>query len=159
MPSELETPRRILRVRLLGHEAAVDLEAVEDGPSAEAAFVVAYRGLFGDSPPDRAREVESARVVLAETPGREFAPELPAPSPASEQLDPVQVRVARGWITVPCVERKELSVGSTARGPALIVEPFTTIWVPEGWTYQMHASGAIILRSLESIRGGSRQAE
>ena len=75
------------------------------------------------------------------------------------ELDPVQVRLARGWIAVPCVERDKLQVGASARGPALIVEPYTTIWVPEAWAYEMHASGAIILRSLESIRGASHQAE
>lgn len=147
---EFEPARRILRVRLRGHEAAVDLEDVEDGGGAERAFVRAYRSLFGDLPPDRLREVESARVVVAERiAGPVFEQDArPAGGPrGTEAAARFRVRVARGWISVPGFERSAVAVGAVRSGPALIVEPYTSVWVPEGWSFEKHPSGAILLRS------------
>jgi 5-oxoprolinase (ATP-hydrolysing) len=150
---EFEPPRRILRVRLRGHEAALDLEDVEDGAGAERAFVQAYRGLFGDLPPDRLREVESARVVVAERIAAILpvaAEEVPA---AARTTADYRVRVARGWISVPGFERGSVAVGAPSSGPALIVESYTSVWVPEGWSFEKHPSGAILLRSITQSAG------
>jgi 5-oxoprolinase (ATP-hydrolysing) len=152
-----DEPRRLLRVRLLGHEAALDLVAdgvcLRDAAAVEARFASAYRDLFGDTPPEREREVESARVIVGEriasgaggvggVPRENLEPALDggASSPLS-----ARVATAEGWIEARRHDRMHLEIGEVHAGPALIVEAFTSWWVAPGWSFRRLGDGAVLL--------------
>jgi N-methylhydantoinase A/oxoprolinase/acetone carboxylase beta subunit len=65
-------------------------------------------------------------------------------------VEVVAVR-ARAWVDSP-VRVADLPVPdrSGAAGPAVIAEPDCTIWVPEGWTAEPGAAGALVLRRAPS---------
>ena len=65
--SEIEVARRLVRMRLVGQESTLDisLSPRHELGELEPAFERAYREVFGDSPPERAREIESIRLVAA----------------------------------------------------------------------------------------------
>jgi N-methylhydantoinase A/oxoprolinase/acetone carboxylase beta subunit len=41
--------------------------------------------------------------------------------------------------------RPELLAGNQLRGPALVTEPFSTTWIPRGWTARVDPWGHLIL--------------
>jgi N-methylhydantoinase A/oxoprolinase/acetone carboxylase beta subunit len=54
---------------------------------------------------------------------------------------------ARAWVDSPVsVAALPTSERAGAIGPAVIAEPDCTIWVPEGWTAEPGAAGALVLR-------------
>jgi len=44
-----------------------------------------------------------------------------------------KVFTEKGWIEVPVIDWNSLKIGETFRGPALVVEDFTTLWVEENF--------------------------
>lgn len=44
-----------------------------------------------------------------------------------------RVFTEKGWIEVPVIDWNSLNIGETLKGPALIVEEFTTVWVEENF--------------------------
>jgi 5-oxoprolinase (ATP-hydrolysing) len=159
----IDEPRRLLRVRLLGHEAALDLEAdgdrLREESAVETAFDRAYRALFGDAPPEREREVESARVVVGERPSAALPKETsesaePAASEASEAWEDTlgpgaegvaRVATATGWVEARRHDRRRLRQGDIHAGPALVVEPFTSWWIAPSWSFRRLADGALLV--------------
>ncbi len=61
-------------------------------------------------------------------------------------VEVVAVR-ARAWIDSP-VQTADLPIPERrgALGPAVIAEPDCTIWVPDGWSAEPGAAGALVLR-------------
>ena len=48
-------------------------------------------------------------------------------------LSQTKVFTDKGWIEVPVIDWNSLKIGETFKGPALIVEDFTTLWVEENF--------------------------
>jgi N-methylhydantoinase A/oxoprolinase/acetone carboxylase beta subunit len=43
--------------------------------------------------------------------------------------------------------RPELLAGNQLTGPALVTEPFSTTWIPRGWTARVDSWGHLMLRN------------
>ncbi len=48
-----------------------------------------------------------------------------------------KVFTEKGWIEVPVIDWNSLKLGETFKGPALILEDFTTVWVEEGFKVEV----------------------
>lgn len=155
-PEEVEIRRRLLFLRFLGQETAVEV-VWQPGLAAETAFLAAYQAQYGYRPSHRVVEVESLRAVASSRPqplpsARPLrAPSLPPP--------PRQRRVylAGRWREVPLLARAALGLADTVAGPALITERHTTTLVEVGWCATVHPSGALVLtrRGRSRTRGGA----
>jgi 5-oxoprolinase (ATP-hydrolysing) len=125
--------RRLAEVRLAGQDAALTIEIDQPQAIAEA-FRLAYRHIFGYPPdPSRLIELVSLRVVAA----------TPTPQPSAAPAEPI----------IPCtiadqtgfLRRSRLPAGSVVAGPRVIQDPFSTLYVKEGWSATVVAGGSLIV--------------
>ncbi len=140
--------RRILNLRFAGQDSTL---AVDHDPAVapEAAFAGAYAALFGYRPEGRAVELESLRVVASTRP--------PAPRPVAPTVGGVPVAptgrrrafLGGSWQEVPAAERPALPPGARLAGPALVFERHSATVVEPGWSVDVDAAAALVLRRSE----------
>ncbi|QJU58492.1 5-oxoprolinase [Sphingomonas sp. AP4-R1] len=134
---------RIARIRRANSEWLVDLPF---GPAEtmRAGYAEHYRKRFGYAD-DAALVLESIRVELAE----EAAPVPPVAAPPEGELGaPIATTplFAGGeWRDAPVHDRADIPEGAALAGPALILDPVSTIVVEPGWAARVDAHGNLIL--------------
>ena len=141
--------RRIVRLRLLGQETALE---VEPASAAEAAsteviaglFADRYQAVYGYPPPEHPIEVESVRV-LAST------------APAAARLDRAGTTAGRdagageyrawfdGWRTAALLRREDLAPGFERSGPCLVQERHSITVVEPGWKLRVDEAHGLVL--------------
>ena len=132
-----EVTRRIARLRLVGQETPLEVPATS---ALSEAFQEHFKRLYGYAPdPSRAIEVESLRVVVAET-----RPEPTRPEPTQLSVRPSL------QATLPLRRRVE---------GGLIVEAFSVTVMREGWTETTSESGALMLQHSSPTPNQGREAE
>ncbi len=128
---------------------------VWDSPDAMgAAFAEAHRQRFGFVGED-ALVVEQLRVEAIA--GGE-AQNLPAPVLAERTADPIDrvaMYLAGERHDVPVYARGGLAAGAVLSGPALIIDPVSTVVVEPGWSARVLAEGTLLL---ERVAARSEQA-
>jgi len=84
--------------------------------------------------------VEARGSLPGERPGR------PRPGRASAGSSTmVLVRDAGRWARARVWEREALAAGFMTRGPAVVVESGSTLWIPVSWRARLHPSGTLVL--------------
>jgi N-methylhydantoinase A len=61
---------------------------------------------------------------------------------ASTRSRPVNGR--HGAVATPVWDRDAISISQPLAGPAIVEEPYTSVYLPAGWTILTHASGALV---------------
>ncbi len=152
-PTEIDVPRRIVELRYVGQDAALEIEPRPDD-DLRAEFERAYYDLFSYRPSDRAVEVVSLRVVL-----RSRREELPGTggeggrgAPAAEADGLARCYLGGEWREVPCYEADRLPAGATIQGPALIQQEHSALVVPGSWRAHGLGGGGVRVR-LEAAGG------
>ncbi|MEJ2059911.1 MAG: hydantoinase B/oxoprolinase family protein [Gammaproteobacteria bacterium] len=142
----LETAVRV-HVRYRGTDTALPV-AYGDAAAIRAAFEDLHRERFGFAEPARALIVEALQVEVS---GGGHAPDTLAtttqerPPEAVDQTRLYTLNAAHdgeGWLPAPVYRRESLSDGSDVDGPAVILEPNSTIIVEPGWRAQ--AGGGVL---------------
>lgn len=153
-------PREALAVSLAaharyvgqGHDIEVRLpegiEAADLGRVARAAFLDAYRTLYGRAIDGNAAEVTAWTVRVQGTPPPAHPTEPAVPSSGANPLRTRRVYEGRprGWAEWPEFWREDVARGAQGHGPAVIAEAATTTIVPRGFDFSVLADGAIELR-------------
>ncbi|WP_430459084.1 hydantoinase B/oxoprolinase family protein [Sphingomonas parapaucimobilis] len=125
---------------------------VWDSPEAMAtSFAEAHRQRFGFVGED-ALVVEQLRVEAIA--GGE-AQDLPAPVLAGRTADPVDrvvMYLAGARHDVPVHAREGLAAGAVLAGPALIIDPVSTVVVEPGWSARVLAEGTLLLERVAARR-------
>ena len=106
-------------------------------------FAQTYRLLYGMNPSHVPAEIVTWRITV-QGPAIRFHP---AGKPASEPGKPKNVRPVHAWAdgqSVPVYERRDLAVGQTVAGPAIIEERETTTAIPPGWVATIDPMGCIV---------------
>ncbi|MCY3930209.1 MAG: hydantoinase/oxoprolinase family protein [Acidobacteria bacterium] len=143
--------RRIVRLRLLGQETALEVEpgSLEEARSADAVaalFAQRYRAVYGYPPPEHPIEVESIRILASTAPA---AARLGRGGVS--RTGGVRVREHRawfdGWRTAALLRREELSAGFERPGPCLVQEQHSITVVEPGWKLRVDEAGALVLRT------------
>ena len=145
----------VVQMRYVGQDEGIEVDYVRDAELA-VAFETAYEDLFGYRV-DRPVEVDWARYRV-----RSVAESAQlAPGDEAEAVDPpadVSPRArVEAWFDgalhpVERVERGCVPVGRerALAGPMLISEPFSSTWVPVGWTAAREsAGGGLVLQRLD----------
>jgi N-methylhydantoinase A len=146
------TTTRIAYMRYAGqgHEIAVTLPAGKLGPgsigSLTRRFDEAYRSLYGRIIPGMGIEIMSWSVTVSTRvkrapQARSVARRSARPAARRKVFDPTLAR----WRVVPVYERSALAPGSRVRGPALISEDQTTVFVTAGFDATVNNLAYIVL--------------
>ncbi|WP_073059376.1 hydantoinase B/oxoprolinase family protein [Fodinibius roseus] len=134
--------RQMVSLRLAGQQTSLEI-ALEKGVDLKKAFREAYRERYGHWVPNRTVEVESMRVVASTVPGgAEKRPrDLPAhtPEPAFHK----QIGFSGTNRRTPVFLRSALKPGSRLTGPALVLDPHSTIVVEPQWEMEVTGTGAL----------------
>lgn len=148
--SWLQKPKRFLEMRFRLQESTIHVPEPPDGDY-EREFRRLHRQLYGFEYADRPVEVYAARVErTAELP----KPELPVRAPTSEVPHPrhwTRSYFNGQWMQTPVYLRRDLHPGHCFEGPAIVIEPASTVVVEPGWKATVGETDDIVL---EDISGG-----
>jgi N-methylhydantoinase A len=134
-----------------GYELKVDLPAgALDEPAMAgvfAAFHAAHRAEYGHAFPDNPVEIVTLRVTgRGAMPGLPPAPpQDPVPTPARRVQSLFRVAGRLEPRETALLARASLAVGAKVPGPAILVQPDTTVLVPPGWTATQQADGSLMM--------------
>lgn len=115
------------------HELSVGVDMENLGDAAEA-FHGVHRQRYGHAEPDAEVELVTLRV------------EAEGPEPLGIVPELSSRRSEEGGLSTedPVISRKEFRRGDVLTGPALIVEDFHTVCLPEGWHLEADRVGNLI---------------
>ncbi|MEX2585225.1 MAG: hydantoinase B/oxoprolinase family protein [Balneolaceae bacterium] len=147
--SEIVCSEQTVLARLEGQESSVELEWNQHGELHEQ-FREAYEQLYGHWVEGRGIEIESLRVIMAQ----------------KAELPTVSERVAHSRRASPChktrtlidgedmqfchYRRTELDPGDLVDTPALVLDPWTTLYTGPGWNVHIRSD-----RTIELVRSAS----
>ncbi|MBV9345743.1 MAG: hydantoinase B/oxoprolinase family protein [Gammaproteobacteria bacterium] len=127
-----------------------------DVAAVRARFGAEHLRRFGFAAPTSPILIEALRVEARRPAFGERIPELPTPAPLAGL--PARVRAwFSGWQDVPLLQLGDLRM--QVRGPALIVEPHSTLVLEPGWSATPAATGALLLEADGSGSGALAGAE
>jgi len=135
-----------LDLRITGTDAALTVEFA-DLEAMRAAFDRLHRRQFGFGARDAVLSVSSSSVeAIVATPMPQ--PEIGLALPHTEHASDAKARVyMQGeWRKIPVCERDAIEPGLPRPGPALIIEPHTTVVLEVGWTCERLQTGELLLR-------------
>ncbi|MFQ5585635.1 MAG: hydantoinase B/oxoprolinase family protein [Thermodesulfobacteriota bacterium] len=144
--------RRELDIRPRGADAFI---TVEYGTFDETmtSFLAGYRRLFGFSPEDKPLEVVNARVEVVEegsffTGYRARLDGSGEGSPTASQ----SIYYPGGRVEAPVYLRERILPGTIIRGPAVIIDPYSSFIIDVDYEAELIESGAIIARRVEGTK-------
>jgi len=144
-------PGRVARilgdVRLAGQDATLTLE-LTSLESLSDEFARLYRDTYGYAPPpDRILELVSLRAIAR----TERPP--PRSTGSAEGEDRVESRTQQGSSTgttgsphPPYLDRAGFQAGEQVEGPAIVQDPFSTLFLTAGWKADVAANGSLVCR-------------
>src|SRR5262245_44257292 len=157
-----ESHMRVIRRIHLRYEGTDSPLVVTFGTRQEivAGFEAAHRQRYGFIVPEKSHIVEAASVeVIGKTENVE-GPELAA-EPRRQPLRPnatVPMWVSQGGRgarrETPLYDRADLLPGDVIRGPAIIIEPISTIVIEPGWRASFTVRGHLVLERVEAAERG-----
>ena len=142
---------RTLHLKLRGTDTALpiafgDLDAMRD------AFRRAHRARFGFDPGDGAvlviESVQVEAVGLAADIAETEAPETERHEAAIEKAARAPVFLGGAWVEADFVRRAALRPGDRLTGPAVLVEPHTSILIEPGWQARVTGHDHVLLRRI-----------
>ncbi|RLE20455.1 MAG: 5-oxoprolinase, partial [Acidobacteria bacterium] len=152
-PSSIDRPRRIVELRYLGQDAAIE---VEPTPDLQAEFERRYFELFSYRPVNRGIEVVSLRVILRSR-MRQTGGVHSDVSGQKVTVEPTGFRrcyLDGCWRDVGIYEVENLAGATTIEGPALIQQDYSALVVPGGWRALGLGEGFVRVRA---VNGGDVQ--
>jgi N-methylhydantoinase A len=138
-----------LRYRGQGYELTVPVSVEPLDTAALAAAAVRFHEMheqrFAHADPDGA--IESVALRLTATGVVEKPPAgTTAAARTSGAARTARVYLDGAWSEIPVRERATLAAGESLAGPALIVEDYSTLFLPRGWRIALLAGGDLVAR-------------
>ena len=124
-------------LRYRGQTHALEVEYDPDPGRLSARFHAAHRRRFGHDEPGWPIETVTLRLAAV---GRTAVPE---PGPIRSGHRDAALATVEGREGLPVVDREQVGAGATWTGPALVVEPYATTFVPPGWTARVLERGQL----------------
>jgi N-methylhydantoinase A len=125
----------------------VPLEDIDFSPAGIAGTITAFHALhrqrFSYDEPDVPVEIVALRLTATGA----LARPLPGRSAAGlvAAVSRTRLVIVNGTgLQIPVWDRDALTATDPVAGPAIIEEPYTSIYIPAGWRIAAHASGALI---------------
>jgi len=158
-PARISTAARV-HIRYSGTDTPLEIP-IADAAELRRAFEAEHRARYGFVVAGRGLVVEQAAVEAIGRMAVIDEPELEVvPRAANEPLEPVdhtEMITARAphqppeAFTTPVFERSHLRPGDRVDGPAIIVEPTTTVVVEPGWRAELSARDHLLLSRVAAL--------
>lgn len=154
VPAEKITVIRKLHVRYAGSDSALEVE-FGDMAAIKAAFEAAHRQRFGFISPEKA--LIAASVAVEVVGQGERAPDAvetitdPRPQAAIPTLASRKAYMAGAWRDTPVYDRAALRPGEMIKGPAIVIEPTSTIVLEPGWQARLTERRDLVLKRIEAL--------
>lgn len=136
-----------LDVRVYGQDAVLTISGEQD-PT--AAFAEQHEAIFGYRRSDPALEVVAVRLRLTSVGApievESFASGGDARLPEPDRT--IESYFDGGWQPIPVFQRESLPIGVHFEGPALVIDPFSTLVVAPGWQARKGAAGTLRLERI-----------
>ena len=145
------TSRTTLHLRYDGTDTTIETDYDGDMAAARAAFEAAHLAQFGFVSPEKPVTIEA--VALEGTEAGLQGPDEAAAEPSSTAPANSTTPLYSGghWHDAPIHLRRALRPGTTAPGPALIIEANQTIVVEPGWSATLTPQDNILLRRTTAL--------
>ena len=152
--SKMGTPKKLLYLRLKGQDSSIEVKWKSNINIAKR-FKRRYIDLYGHWVENRPIEVDSIRVVVSEKTKAESTeainenPYLPETTVFSLNNE-------------PAFTAKDLNPGAKIKGPAILLDDFSTLYIKKGWEYKLDINHIGILSRksrYKRISTASKQAE
>jgi 5-oxoprolinase (ATP-hydrolysing) len=143
--------RQIVHLKVKGTDTALPV-AFGTVDELKARFADAHRARFGFDPGDAPLIIETAEAEAIGTANSIEEPVLPEsrrPESAYGTALTAPVWLAGGWRDARFVHREALRPGDTLTGPAVLVEPHTSILIEPGWQARITAHDHVRLVRIE----------
>ncbi len=138
-------------MRLIGQEASIDVDWVSDSDP-QKLFLERYSSIFGYLPDPNLIEVVSYRVVVSPpTPTQEME-SFPAGVLIGESFKCINSFSGGAWRETNVYKMDDLEPGVQVIGPAIIQDPFSTLFVDVGWVASLGSLGTLRLRARDDQR-------
>jgi len=139
------------RLRVQGSDTSLPV-AVDKPEAMQASFAAAHRRLFGFAP-DAALVIESVMVEAeADPPGaRGWSITMSEASQAPQVAATVNVFDRAEWRPTPLYQLDQFGAGAQAMGPALVMDPNSTIVIDAGWSATRLPEGTLKLTRTEAL--------
>ncbi|HVL21000.1 MAG TPA: hydantoinase B/oxoprolinase family protein [Amaricoccus sp.] len=151
VPAAAISLRQVLHLKVKGTDTALpvpfgSLDALAAG------FAAAHRARFGFDPGDAALVIETAEaeaIGAATDLAEPTLPEATRPESETQTALTAPIWLAGDWTPARFVRREALRPGDTLTGPAVLVEPHTSILVEPGWRARITAHDHVRLARIE----------
>lgn len=156
---DLQVRKKLIFMRLKGQESTLEI-AYEPGMDLAEAFCKAYKQRYGHWVEDADIEVESLRVVVSTQP--EISDAFDSSDAAPAHWKPIaekKILFGGQMIMTAVFDRNQAAAGATITGPALILDPYSTLLVEPDWEAEMSAGGSLILKSIREREQQSFSAQ
>ena len=149
-PDQIRT-RTEWRLRVQGSDTSLPV-AVDKPAAMQANFAAAHKRLFGFAP-DAALVIESVMVEAeADPPGaRGWSIAMSEETTAPQAIASVQVFDRGQWRETPLYRLDQFGAGAEAAGPALVMDPNSTIVIDAGWSATRLPDGTLKLTRTEAL--------
>ncbi|HVN85315.1 MAG TPA: hydantoinase B/oxoprolinase family protein [Candidatus Binatia bacterium] len=144
-----------LDLRYAGQGSAITVATPADGDYA-AEFARRHRQLYGFGFPARPMEITAARVDVTGATAKPPVPCFPLTPRRPQAMQRMPVYSDGAWRAAAVFGRDELRPGDRLDGPAIIVEPISTIVVEPGWAAEISERNDIVLT--DSVGAGLKPA-
>ena len=153
---------RCAQLRYADTDTAIGVDYIEDAEALRSRFETSHQQQFGFRDPDRALVVESLSLELTVEMADGRVPAAPGPqsgAPAAEADYYHPVFCGGRRVNSPVYRRSGLRPGAELPGPALVVEPNSTIVIEPGWIGRLTADGQLALERYHPRGVGRRVGE
>jgi N-methylhydantoinase A len=148
---------RALDLRYLGQSFELPIPFAAGEAALADAFHAAHHHRYGFAAPDEPVELVALRVTALGRLTRPRRPRLPQAAGRPQPVDRRRVMLASGperWVEAPVFERGGLGAGHRLEGPALIVEPEATTYVPPRWAVRVEPTAHLVADEVGDPRAG-----
>ncbi|MCT2559462.1 hydantoinase B/oxoprolinase family protein [Tsuneonella sp. YG55] len=144
-------------IRLAAGDSAVAVPLGEEA-AMRAAFAAVHRARFGYDT-DAPLTLDMVRIEAVAPSGHHPQADFAAPSGAGDPLAEVRCTMAGKAQATPVYERNGLGAGRTIDGPALVIDPVSTLVVEPGWSATLGSDGALTLSRTRAPRSRAAGAD
>jgi len=156
---KIKIKNRFLFMRFQDQASALEIQWEKDN-NPEKQFKKAYIDTFGHWIEDRPVEVESVRVIAGTATSRKQQVVETEKSSLPEPLDMQKSRFKSEEIDIPVFDRAMMKPGCELQEPALVLDPYSTIFIPPGWNMKILSNLTIKLkRSFSKADKNNRKDE
>lgn len=155
---DIEIRRRLVFMRLEGQESTLEIAWNEETDLAQA-FEQAYRQRYGHWIGEAAIEVESIRVVASSTSQSSNSSGSTCEQHSPDPIDTKSVRFGGSCRETPVYKRSQLKPGARLIGPALVLDPYSTIVVEPAWRADVQGNNSLELRQTNGQQENESQSK